>query len=84
MNTETLILLVVFAAFCCYLVYRWQEAIVDMADPPYQSPVGKCTQDCRQGRDCTCFQQSCDQTVQEFDSKLNPKATWPFPSGDKP
>lgn len=61
MNLETLILLIVFAVFCCYLVYRWQQAVVDMADPPYQEPVKT-----------------------ELDTSLNPKAAWPFPSGDKP
>lgn len=83
MTLETILIIVVAAGFCCYLVYRWQESAVDMAVPPYQEPV-KCNQDCRQGRDCDCFQQSCDMSVEEFDSKLNPNATWPFPSGPKP
>ena len=83
MTLETVIAIIVGAGFACYLVYRWQESVVDMADPPYQPPV-KCNQDCNQGRDCDCFQQSCDMSVSEFDSKLKPNATWPFPSGPKP
>lgn len=41
MTIEALLIIVVFAAFCCYLVYRWQESAVDggMAPPPYQPPV---------------------------------------------
>lgn len=79
MMLETALAIGVAAGFAGYLVYRWQEAT--MADPPYQTPVktSGCNGDCNQGRDCVCFQQSCDQSVQEFDSKLNPKAAWPFP-----
>jgi hypothetical protein len=101
MTLETILIIVVAAGFCCYLVYRWQEAAVDMAVPPYQEPVKtdmvdewkqigtarqtvKCNQDCNQGRDCDCFQRSCDLTVEEFDTQLNPKATWPFPVSTKP
>lgn len=83
MTLEVALAIVVAAGFCCYLVYRWQEAVVDMAVPPYQEPV-KCNQDCNQGRDCDCFQRSCDLTVEEFDTQLNPKATWPFPTSTKP
>jgi hypothetical protein len=39
MTIETTIILCVAAAFACYLVYRWQKAVVDMAPPPYQEPV---------------------------------------------
>ena len=39
--------------------------------PPYQDSA-RCSQDCRQGRDCDCFKRSCDMTVTEYDS-------WPFP-----
>jgi hypothetical protein len=86
MTVETVLVILVGAAFACYLVFRWQEAAVDMAVPPYQPPVKSvgCNGDCNQGRDCVCFQQSCDMSVQEFDTKLNPQATWPFPHGDKP
>lgn len=85
MTLEIAIAIFVTAAFCCYLVYRWQEALVDSpAPPPYPPPV-KCSGDCNQGRDCDCFQRSCDMTVEEFDAtKLNPQATWPFPTSTKP
>jgi hypothetical protein len=39
MTLEILAIIIVFCLFCCYLVYRWQEAAVDMAIPPYQEPI---------------------------------------------
>ena len=41
--------------------------------PPYQDSA-RCSQVCDQGRNCDCFQRSCDMTVQEYDN-------WPFPRG---
>lgn len=44
-----------------------------------------CTQKCRQGRDCTCFQQSCDMTTKDYDNPNWPfPAPWPFPTDKKP
>lgn len=65
MTVELALAIVVAAAFCCYLVWKWQEAAVDggMAPEPYPVPVA-------------------DKV--ELDTPLNPKAAWPFPSGDKP
>lgn len=37
MTVETTIILCIAVAFCCYLVFRWQEAA--FAPPPYQEPV---------------------------------------------
>lgn len=51
--------------------------------PPYQEQV-KCTQDCRQGRDCDCFKQSCELDVAEYDKTGKPIAAWPFPTQPKP
>lgn len=39
MTVEIALAIVVGASYCCYLVWRWQEAVVDMAVPPYQKPV---------------------------------------------
>ena len=39
MTIETLLIIIGFCVFACYLVYKWQEAAVDFADPPYQEPV---------------------------------------------
>ena len=39
MTIETALAIVVGAAWACYLVWKWQEAIVDPAIPPYQEPV---------------------------------------------
>lgn len=84
MTVETVGIIIVLTAFACYLVFKWQAAA--MAIPPYQAPVKSvgCNGDCNQGRDCVCFQRSCDMSVQEFDTPLNPKAAWPFPHEDKP
>jgi hypothetical protein len=38
MTLETAIAVAVGAAFACYLVYRWQEAVVDSAIPPAPEP----------------------------------------------
>ena len=38
MTIETLAIIIVFCLFCCYLVYRWQEAAVDSAIPPAPEP----------------------------------------------
>lgn len=67
MTVEIALLIVVAAGFMCYLVWKWQEAVVDMADPPYQEPV-----------------KTLKPGAEELDTHLNPKATWPFPSGEKP
>jgi len=45
MTIEIAIALVVGAAFCGYLVYKWQTAVVDMAIPPYQEPVEDVVED---------------------------------------
>ena len=39
MTIETALAIVVAAAWACYLVWKWQEAVVDLATPPYQEPV---------------------------------------------
>lgn len=38
-----------------------------------------CNQKCEQGRDCVCFQQSCDMTTKDYDN-----SKWPFPTDKKP
>jgi hypothetical protein len=38
MTIETAIILCVAAAFACYLVYRWQSAVVDSVIPPAPEP----------------------------------------------
>jgi hypothetical protein len=68
MTIETALAIVVGASWGCYLVWKWQEAVVDLADPPYQAPV----------------EAAKAEVKAELDTQLNPKAAWPFPSGDKP
>jgi hypothetical protein len=38
MTLETLVIIIVFCLFCCYLVYRWQSAVVDSVVPPAPEP----------------------------------------------
>ena len=38
MTIETLVIIIVFCLFCCYLVYRWQSAVVDSVIPPAPEP----------------------------------------------
>ena len=39
MTIEALLIIIGFCLFACYLVFKWQESVVDMAVPPYQEPV---------------------------------------------
>jgi hypothetical protein len=39
MTIEALLIIIGFCLFACYLVFKWQESVVDMAIPPYQEPV---------------------------------------------
>jgi hypothetical protein len=73
-----LIYIITFVAIVWIVIGIWVYATkVRLAIPPYQAPV--CTGDCAQGRNCTCFQQSCDMTVEEYDKRGKPIAAWPFP-----
>ena len=77
MTLETIIVIAIAAAFCCYLVYRWQTAVVDSAVPPAPEPYPVPKPD------------MAEQWVAATSAKLeptviNPKAAWPFPHGDKP
>lgn len=77
MTVEIALAIVVAAAFCCYLVWKWQEAAVDMAVPPYQEPVKP-----------DMVEQWVEATKQAEDklepTALNPQAAWPFPTSRKP
>lgn len=69
-----LAIIVVVAIWAVWVAYQINKA---GGYPPYQDSTVKCNQNCNQGRDCDCYQRSCDMTVQEYD------AQWPFPK-DKP
>lgn len=86
MTVEFALAIVVAAAFACYLVWKWQEAVVDMAVPPYQEPV----------KDTPVIKESLDNmdnwnakigdkiwykeaAAETEPTPLNPKAAWPFP-----
>lgn len=66
---STVAIIAIIAYLLAYFVSR------EGGYPPYQDSF-KCNHDCRQGRDCDCYQRSCDMSVQEYD-KLH--AAWPFP-----
>jgi hypothetical protein len=96
MTIETAIIICVAAAFCCYLVYRWQSAVVDMAIPPYQEPVKPDMQEqwkAASKADTLGYKQD-DGALTESQlnqikdtlepTPLNPKAAWPFPTNTKP
>lgn len=69
MTVEIALAIVVAAAFCCYLVWQWQEAAVDnMAPPPYQEPVKT--------------EAVVDETPEPV--AITPTAAWPFPTSRKP
>ena len=38
MTLETLVIIIVFCLFFCYVVYRWQSAVVDSVIPPAPEP----------------------------------------------
>ena len=77
MTIETLAIIIVFCLFCCYLVYRWQEAA--MAPPPYQEPVAPEPDMATQW--VAVNKESLDKLEP---TPLNPQAAWPFPQGPKP
>lgn len=68
MTVEIALAIVVAAAFCCYLVWKWQEAAVDMAVPPYQEPVKT-----------EAVVEEAPEPV-----AITPTAAWPFPTSRKP
>jgi len=76
MTVETALAIVVGAAWACYLVWKWQEA-VDPAIPPYQEPVKKDMVD-------EWIAAAPAKMEEPEPTALNPKATWPFPVGGKP
>ena len=100
MTIEALLIIVGLCLFACYLVYRWQESVVDMAIPPYQEPVKPDMAD-----QWVAVNNTKTQTLDNIDNwnakigdkiwykeaaaeleptPLNPKAAWPFPSSTKP
>lgn len=71
MNLESLLALILLLVFCCYIVYRWQEAVVDKAIPPAPEPY-------------PVPMDMVEQWVQATQSEpeptpINPQAAWPFP-----
>jgi hypothetical protein len=98
MTIEIAIILCAVAGIGCYLVYRWQTAVVDMAIPPYQEPVKPDMAE--QWK--TATEADTLDNIDSWNAKvgdkiwhkeaaaeleptpINPQATWPFPRGPKP
>ena len=79
MTIETTLIILGFCLFACYLVYKWQDATIEAAIPPYQEPV-KYPQD-----DGALTESQLEQIKDSLEpTPLNPQAAWPFPSGSKP
>lgn len=62
-----MIIVAIWAVWVAYEVNKDKSYPLDT-----ENKSAECNKDCRQGRDCDCFQRSCDLTVKEYD-------TWPFP-----
>jgi hypothetical protein len=96
MTIEALLIIIGFCLFACYLVFKWQESVIDMAVPPYQEPVKP---DMAEQWVAATKADTLDN-IDSWNAKvgdkiwhkedkleptvLNPKAAWPFPSGPKP
>jgi hypothetical protein len=75
MTIEALLIIIGLCLGICYFVFEYQKAAV----PPYQDPV-KYPQD--DGALTPAQLEQIKDTVEP--TAINPKAAWPFPSGDKP
>jgi hypothetical protein len=98
MTVEALLIIIGFCLFACYLVYKWQESVIDMAVPPYQEPVKPDMVDQWVAATKADTLDNIDNWNAKVGDKiwhkeaaaeleptpLNPKAAWPFPSGPKP
>ena len=71
MTVETTLIIVGFCLFCCWLVYRWQEAVVDKAIPPAPEPYPVPMDMAEQWVAAT--------QAEPEPTPLNPQAAWPFP-----
>ena len=94
MTIEVLLIIIGFCLFACYLVFKWQESVVDMAIPPYQEPIAPEPDLAQQW-----VQATKADTLDNIDNwnakvgdkiwhkpelaELNP-ANWPFPTNTKP
>ena len=75
MTIETTLIVLGLCLAACYIVLEYQK----LAKPPYQEPV-KYPQD--EGALTPAQVEQIENTLEP--TPLNPKAAWPFPSGDKP
>jgi hypothetical protein len=74
MTIEVLLIIIAVAIIACYLVFRWQDSVINTAIPPYQEPV----------KPDMAEQWVAATSVKLEPTPVNPQATWPFPHGGKP
>ena len=98
MTIEVLLIIIGFCLFACYLVFKWQESVVDMAIPPYQEPVAPESDLAQQWVQATKadtldnidnWNAKVGDKIWHKEDKLEPivvipQAVWPFPGGPKP
>jgi hypothetical protein len=77
MTIEVLLIIIAVAIIACYLVFRWQDSVINTAIPPYQEPVKPDMAE-------QWVAAAAATSVKLEPTAINPQATWPFPHGDKP
>jgi hypothetical protein len=75
MTIEVLLIIIAVAIIACYLVFRWQDSVINTAIPPYQEPVKP---------DMAEQWVAAATSVKLEPTAINPQAAWPFPHGGKP
>lgn len=72
MTIEALLALILLLVFCCWLVYKWQRAVVDQVlDTPAPEPYPK--------PDMATQWVAATQADKSEPTPINPQAAWPFP-----
>jgi hypothetical protein len=100
MTVEALLIIIGLCLFCIYFVFEYQRAAVPPYQEPLkctgdcnqgrecvctQQPVAKESLDNIDNWNAKIGDKIWyKEAAPELDTPLNPKATWPFPSGDKP
>jgi hypothetical protein len=98
MTIEVLLIIIAVAIIACYLVFRWQDAVIDTAIPPYQEPVKPDMVEQWKAATKADTLDNIDswnakvgdkiwhkEAIPELEpTPINPQAAWPFPVGRQP
>jgi hypothetical protein len=98
MTIEVLLIIIAVAIIACYLVFRWQDSVINTAIPPYQEPVKPdMVEQWKAATKADTFDNIDSWNAKVGDkiwhkeaaaelepSAINPQAAWPFPQGPKP